>query len=802
MSYVAPAFPPSLRFGEIDQVLLNGRPDQCGSSVTVCIYKSTLLQNKDRVACQVFDGGTAYEMPAPGVAYGVRLVMRTQAMDLSRIRDGLIIKLAPETTIHTLKSGEKVFDCYHCDVMDDWPQMKSFVSNVINNPLSKPGAPTAPVYDPHAAGANGVGPNDQNVPPHAAESMIDNAAAIGMAPSRVQPAYQAPTAGNYTGGHPIQQPGAITNQPSYQSVTPQKPPQTSNRPPDVPSYGPERAGRGGAARSDAEPYSAVKIRPASNQNRYLKLSDLSSYVDKWRVLARVTFKSDIREYRNARGEGKLFSIDLIDADGVEIKGTFFNDAVDRFHPMLKKNSIYSFSKGQVKAVNPRFKKFDHLYELTFGLDAEIEPQEEDMSRGSTTSGGTSGFGEGAGEASGFIPLTNLNARPLSEVESLDVDSLVDVVCICYQVYETSQITVRSTGNRKDKRSVICIDQSSLSIPVTVWGSDCAMLPPGTWGHQQAPPPPPAPHDQIGQWEYYLTVKKAKIDEFNGRRLSSSMGSLQVFPYDTQSQRFLNGAGHDSEFVATNLVPSPIRQLQQWLATQKHSGSLQVTKSAGGTTGSGGAGAPRVFTTIADMLSECQTSSHEQLSSGVYFNIVASVADSNITPHRKYFWPACPTCGKKLQGGPDPGGDPFSGSNAAAPYTCAQCEITVEEPDRKYIFTIDAQDFTNTVKLSVLGDSGKELLDGQSANELEELKSRRGPNGEEFTDVVQGLRRAEFIMKVVARNETWQDETRIKYRLIGASKLSGEGLVSYLGKQKDLIDQQLGAASTSSEIKII
>jgi hypothetical protein len=44
---------------------------------------------------------------------------------------------------------------------------------------------------------------------------------------------------------------------------------------------------------------------------------------RWTIKARVTNKSDIRRWSNAKGEGTLFSIDLLDEGGGEIRGTFF-----------------------------------------------------------------------------------------------------------------------------------------------------------------------------------------------------------------------------------------------------------------------------------------------------------------------------------------------------------------------------------------------------------------------------------------------------------------------------------------------
>lgn len=50
----------------------------------------------------------------------------------------------------------------------------------------------------------------------------------------------------------------------------------------------------------------------------------------------MTNKSPIRTWSNSKGEGKLFSIDLLDESG-EIKATGFRDAVDKFYDMIQVN---------------------------------------------------------------------------------------------------------------------------------------------------------------------------------------------------------------------------------------------------------------------------------------------------------------------------------------------------------------------------------------------------------------------------------------------------------------------------------
>lgn len=43
------------------------------------------------------------------------------------------------------------------------------------------------------------------------------------------------------------------------------------------------------------------------------IASLNPYINRWVIKARVTAKSDIRNYSNQKGQGQLASVDLLDA---------------------------------------------------------------------------------------------------------------------------------------------------------------------------------------------------------------------------------------------------------------------------------------------------------------------------------------------------------------------------------------------------------------------------------------------------------------------------------------------------------
>jgi len=72
------------------------------------------------------------------------------------------------------------------------------------------------------------------------------------------------------------------------------------------------------------------------------------YQGRWTIKARVTAKSDVCRFHNARGDGKVFSFDLLDADNGEIRATYFNNVMDQFYDKIDGHGVFhykGFSKG-------------------------------------------------------------------------------------------------------------------------------------------------------------------------------------------------------------------------------------------------------------------------------------------------------------------------------------------------------------------------------------------------------------------------------------------------------------------------
>mmetsp|Transcript_45805 Transcript_45805/g.97909 ORF Transcript_45805/g.97909 Transcript_45805/m.97909 type:complete len:720 (-) Transcript_45805:74-2233(-) len=236
--------------------------------------------------------------------------------------------------------------------------------------------------------------------------------------------------------------------------------------------------------SRAAPYAG---RPVARNDGDLitPIHALNLYVGKWKIKGRLSWKSDRRTFRNARGEGQMFSADVTDKDNGVVRVVFFGDSVDKFFPNLHQGKVYTFARGQVKVANKKFApNADH--EITFDGNAQIEEADDDAS----------------------IAQQSYKFVPISEVENKDVNALVDIAAVVRDMGEESMITIRSSGLEKKKRSLVLLDESNTTIELTLWGDKCNLL------NNVAPNP-------------VIFVKDARVSEFNGGKTLGTGWSTQL-----------------------------------------------------------------------------------------------------------------------------------------------------------------------------------------------------------------------------------------------------------------------------------
>ncbi|KAK1970386.1 replication factor-a protein 1 [Colletotrichum eremochloae] len=244
---------------------------------------------------------------------------------------------------------------------------------------------------------------------------------------------------------------------------------------------------------------------------------LSPYAHKWTIKARVTQKSDIRTWHKPSGEGKLFSVNLLDESG-EIKATGFNEQVDQYYDMLQEGGVYYISSPcKVQLAKKQFTNLPNDYELTFERDTVIEKAEDQSN----------------------VPQVRFNFCNIQELQEVEKDATVDIIGVLKDVDEVSQIVSKSTGKPYEKRELTLVDDTNYSVRVTIWGKSATNF--------DAKP------------ESVVAFKGTKVSDFGGRSLSLlSSGTMSIDPDIPDAHRlkgWYDSSGRNDTFSSHNNMVS-------------------------------------------------------------------------------------------------------------------------------------------------------------------------------------------------------------------------------------------------------
>uniref|UniRef100_A0A5B7C467 Replication protein A subunit n=1 Tax=Davidia involucrata TaxID=16924 RepID=A0A5B7C467_DAVIN len=236
--------------------------------------------------------------------------------------------------------------------------------------------------------------------------------------------------------------------------------------------------------------------------RIIPIAALNPYQGRWAIKARVTAKGDLRRYNNARGDGKVFSFDLLDSDGGEIRVTCFNAVVDRFHDIIEVGKVYLISKGSLKPAQKNFNHLKNEWEIFLEATSTVDLcLDED----------------------GSIPEQQFSFRSISEIENIENNSILDVIGIVISVNPSVPI-LRKNGMETQRRILNLKDQSGRSVELTLWGDFC-----NREGQKL--------QEMVDSGFFpVLAVKAGKVNDFSGKSIGSiSSTGLFINPDSPEAQ---------------------------------------------------------------------------------------------------------------------------------------------------------------------------------------------------------------------------------------------------------------------------
>jgi len=245
------------------------------------------------------------------------------------------------------------------------------------------------------------------------------------------------------------------------------------------------------------------------------IESLSPYSHKWTIRARVTQRSAIRTWHNNNGEGRLFSVNLLDESG-EIRATAFHSIgdpkFDDLYNQLQEGKVFYISTPcLIKLANKKFNNLKNDYEITFEKDTQVETAKDQSN----------------------VPQQKYHFTSIEDLQNVMKDTTVDCLGVLKESGEVNEIMSKTTNRPYSKREVTLVDQTRHQVRLTLWGDSALNF--------------NVPLESV------IAFKGAKVSDFGGRSLSLLSSGTMVAAPDIEEAHKLQGwydrEGRNEEFAS-------------------------------------------------------------------------------------------------------------------------------------------------------------------------------------------------------------------------------------------------------------
>lgn len=187
--------------------------------------------------------------------------------------------------------------------------------------------------------------------------------------------------------------------------------------------------------------------------RLTAISDLNVHLGRWAIRGRITKKTEMKTWSNNRGDGRFFSVELLDVGGGQIRATMFNKQAEKFYDDMEIGGVYEIANGQLKTID-KSKSWNrsatHQCEISFTSETEVQRVPDDPTI--------------QNERYDFVKI-----RDIANMDNKETVDLLGIVMECSPLGE-----IISKKNKPVKRRTVVVrDDTDLAIEVTLWGTIAA-----------------------------------------------------------------------------------------------------------------------------------------------------------------------------------------------------------------------------------------------------------------------------------------------------------------------------------------
>ena len=222
---------------------------------------------------------------------------------------------------------------------------------------------------------------------------------------------------------------------------------------------------------------------AAGASNITAIAQLNMYQNKWVIRARLTSKSDVRTWSNAKGEGSLFSVELLDSSGMDIRATFFKEGVDKFYSVMQVGKVYTLTGGRLKVANMQYNTCKSNFEITFDQNSEIHLDND----------------------TGDISKQTYELVKIVDLEAVEANKNVDVLAVVKMVGDPVSLISKKSGQELTKCDLTLVDDSAVEVNLTLWGEKATR----------------AQTDYAGT--PVVAFRRARVSDYGGKSLSGGDG---------------------------------------------------------------------------------------------------------------------------------------------------------------------------------------------------------------------------------------------------------------------------------------